>query len=100
VDVLIPLLDKDEVNYNVAWALGEIGDARAIPALVAALSNTDPLARVGAIGALEKLRAVQALPEMEKLFDDPEVPHAGDQIPVGTTARKAAEAIRAAAGRP
>jgi HEAT repeat protein len=94
VDVLISLLDHDDVNYNAAWALGEIGDARAIPALIAALSNTDALVRVSAIDALEKLRATQALPYLTALFGDPAVPNAGEQVAVGTTARRAAESIR------
>ena len=78
VDVLIPLLDRDEVNYKVAWALGEIGEMRAVPALIAALSNEDPLVRVTSIGALENLRAVRALPYLVSLFDDPAVPSAGE----------------------
>ena len=93
VDVLIPLLDRDEVNYKVAWALGEIGEMRAVPALIAALSNEDPLVRVTSIGALENLRAVRALPYLVSLFDDPAVPSAGDQVSVGTTARIAAASL-------
>ena len=94
VDTLLPLLDHDEVNYKVAWALGEIGDARAVPGLIVALSNRDALVRVSAIGALEKLQAIQALPYLSALFTDPEVPHAGDHFSVGWTARRAADAIR------
>jgi len=26
VPILIPLLQDDQINYNAAWALGEIGD--------------------------------------------------------------------------
>jgi HEAT repeat protein len=93
MEVLIPLLDHDENNYNVAWALGEIGDARAIPALIDALSNEDALVRVVAIGALEKLHARQALPQITALFDDDAMPNAGERVTVGTTARKAAASI-------
>ena len=80
MDVLIPLLDRDEVNYKVAWALGEIGDMRAIPELIVALSNKDPLVRYTSIGALESLRAIQALPYLTALFTDPAVPVPGDRV--------------------
>jgi len=93
VDVLIPLLDRDENNYNVAWALGEIGDARAIPPLIAALSNPDDVVRASAIHALDKLRAKRALPYLASLFDDPSVPHAGERGTIGTAAAKAAMSI-------
>lgn len=94
VEILIPILDDDEVNYGVTWALGEIGDSRAIPPLIAALSHRDAVVRVSAINALKKLRAVQAIPALESLSNDPEIPHAGDQVPVGKVAREAAEFIR------
>ncbi len=97
VGMLIPLLDDNDINYNVAWALGEIGDARAVPGLIAALSNSDAMVRVSAIGALEKLRADQALPTLVALFDDTALPSAGDRVPVGVTARKAADVIRGTA---
>jgi len=96
LDVLIPMLDHDEVNYNVAWALGEIGGPRVIPALIEALSNKDALVRVTAIGSLEKLRATQALPNLTALFDDAAMPSAGERVPVGTVARKAAESLQRA----
>ncbi len=95
LDVLIPLLDHDEVNYNAAWAIGEIGGARAVAPLIAALSHRDPQVRVGAVFALEHMRAKEALPHLAALFDDPAVPSGGEQVPIGTTARRAAETIRA-----
>jgi HEAT repeat protein len=93
VDTLIPLLDRDENNYNVAWALGEIGDARAISPLIVALSSPDTVVRVSAIHALDKLRAVRALPHLVSLFDDSSVPSAGERGTVGTAAAKAAVSI-------
>jgi len=95
VPVLIPLLDEDEQGYNAAWALGEIGDARAIPPLIRALSNKDAVVRVAAIGALQKLNAREALPQITALFDDHAIPQAGEQVPVGQTARKAAHSLQA-----
>lgn len=38
--ILVPLLKDEDVNYNVAWALGEIGDKRAIPHLRSLLDYT------------------------------------------------------------
>lgn len=59
---------RDDADPSVrgmsAWALGEIGDARALPALTAALSDRDPHVRemaVLALGALGDRRAVAAL---------------------------------------
>jgi HEAT repeat protein len=95
IDVLIPLLDDSEINYHVAWALGEIGDARAIAPLIASLANHDALVRVSSIDALAKLHAVSALPQLEVLFTDNAIPNAGDQVTtVGIAARKAADIIR------
>ena len=94
VDVLVPLLDGDEVGYNAAWALGELGDRKAIDPLIHALSSKDAVIRVAAIGSLEKLHATNALPQLTKLFSDTAFPQAGAQVPVGTTARKAADSIR------
>jgi HEAT repeat protein len=68
VDVLLPLLDDGDINYKVAWALGEIGDRRAIQPLIAALKNRDALVRVSAIQALEKLQATEALPHLRALL--------------------------------
>ncbi|MHC4206735.1 MAG: HEAT repeat domain-containing protein [Planctomycetota bacterium] len=38
---LVPLLKDEDVNYKVAWALGEIGDERAIPHLRSLLDYTE-----------------------------------------------------------
>jgi HEAT repeat protein len=89
VPILIPLLGDPDINYNVAWALGEIGDRRAIQPLIAALKDRDPLMRVSAIQGLEKLKAKEALPALHELLDDQAMPSAGDRVPVAATAKAA-----------
>lgn len=89
VDRLIPLLDDGEISYKMAWALGEIGDTRATPPLMAALANRDALVRVSAIEALVKLRGMEALPKLHELLSDDAMPSAGDRLSVAETARAA-----------
>ena len=89
VDVLIPLLDDEDVNYHVAWALGQIGDSRARRPLIAALNSRDALVRVSAIQALERLEATEALPQLRALLNDQAMPKAGPQVPVAETAKAA-----------
>jgi HEAT repeat protein len=99
VSTLVPFLADDDINYNVAWALGEIGDARATLPLIAALSSPSALVRTSAIHALEKLRAMEALPALTALFDDAALPSAGDRVPVGVAALKAVKTIRNSGAR-
>ena len=89
VDVLLPLLGDPQVNYKVSWALGKIGDPRAIPPLIAALGDADALVRVTAIEALAELRAAEALPKLHGLLNDHAVPRAGARVPVSHTAQAA-----------
>jgi HEAT repeat protein len=89
VAVLLPLLGDEDINYHVAWALGAIGDHRAIRPLVAALEDRDALMRVSAIQALEKLEATQALPQLRALLNDQAFPRAGDRVSVAETAKAA-----------
>jgi HEAT repeat protein len=89
VDVLLPLRGDEDINYHVAWALGEIGDQRAIRPLIAALEDRDALMRVSAIQALEKLKAVEALPQLRALLNDQALPRAGDLVTVAETAKAA-----------
>jgi HEAT repeat protein len=93
LDVLLPLLSDGEVNYKVAWALGEIGDRRAVPALIAALTDHGALMRASAIKALQALGAREALPYLRRLLPDQALPSAGDRVPVGATARVAIAAL-------
>jgi HEAT repeat protein len=73
VEFLIERLkDEDsDVRKNVAWALGEIGDARAVGALIEALRDKDSKVRRSVAEALGKIgdaRAVDSL--IETLKDD------------------------------
>jgi hypothetical protein len=73
VDKLIKAL-RDEDSYvriSVAWALGEIGDARAVDALIEALRDEDSYVRESiawALGAIGDARAVDSL--IKTLKDD------------------------------
>jgi HEAT repeat protein len=89
VDWLVPLLTDEQVNYKAAWALGEIGDSRAIGPLIDGLRDMKALMRISAIHGLEKLRAKEALPYLRGLQNDRELPSAGDQVSVADTARAA-----------
>ena len=89
VDLLLPLLTDEQVNYKAAWALGQIGDSRAIEPLIAALRDSKALMRISAIHGLETLRAKQAIPHLRALLHDRELPSAGDRVSVTDTARAA-----------
>jgi HEAT repeat protein len=89
VDILIPLLADPEVNYHVAWALGQVGDRRAIGPLIRTLEDRDAHVRVSAIHALEALDAKEALPQLRGLLNDQAIPSAGPQVPVADTAKAA-----------
>lgn len=89
VDVLIPLLNDDDINYKAAWALGEIKDKRAVAPLVDALRHKDALVRISAIHALEQLRAKEAVTHLRAMLNDTRLPSAGDQVSVADTAKAA-----------
>jgi HEAT repeat protein len=93
VPILIPLLQDEQINYNVAWALGEIGDDQAIGPLIEALRDKSSDMRVSAISALEKLGAVAALPHLYALLNDHEKTHYGAQISVAERAKAAIAAL-------
>jgi HEAT repeat protein len=89
VEILLPLLDDTDINYHAAWALGEVGDVRAVGPLIAALQNPDALVRIAAIQSLEKLGATEALPAIRTLLTDHALPRTGDQVSVADIAKTA-----------
>jgi len=93
VPILVPLLQDEQINHNVAWALGEIGDQVAISPLIEALRDKSSDMRVSAINALEKLGAVAALPHLHVLLNDREKTHTGAQISVAEAAKAAIAAL-------
>jgi M6 family metalloprotease-like protein len=60
---------------NAALSLVEIADARAIPALIAALDDADRKVRLYAVQALDRLKVPQAVPALSELaaHGDPEL---------------------------
>jgi HEAT repeat protein len=87
--VLIPLLKDNEINYKVAWALGEIGDKAAIPALIDALNDPSPDMRVSSIEALDTLDATEALPRLRLLLKDDDRIHTDNLRKVSEAAQSA-----------
>jgi HEAT repeat protein len=93
VDLLIPLLDDEDVDYKVPWSLAEIGDRRGIGPLVAQTERDDPSRRVLAIGALERLKAREALPRLRQLLQDDRMSSFGNRTTVADAARHAIAVI-------
>ncbi|OFW23970.1 MAG: hypothetical protein A3G21_03600 [Acidobacteria bacterium RIFCSPLOWO2_12_FULL_66_21] len=89
IPVLVPLLKDTEVNAIVPWALGEIGDKRAIGPLLEALDDESPTVRVLAIYALETLHATEALPRLISLLNDHRKSNFGAQVSVADAAKAA-----------
>jgi HEAT repeat protein len=89
VPLLVALLQDDDVNYKVAWALGEIGGPAAVEGLLDALFEKSPDVRVIAIDSLAKLNATDALPRLRTLLDDNEKSRFGRRISVADAARAA-----------
>ncbi len=89
VPVLIPLLKDKDINYKVAWSLGQIGDKSAISPLIETLNDRNPDMRVAAIYALEQLDAKEALTKMRTLLSDDETIHFDGLGPVSDAAKKA-----------
>jgi hypothetical protein len=70
VPVLISFLKDLDTNFAVSWALGQIGDRRAVGPLLDALDDESPTIRVMAIHGLEALHAREALPRLTLLLND------------------------------
>lgn len=90
IPVLVQFLKDSDINYKVAWALGEIGSKSAIPPLLDALDDRSPDVRVAAIEALVNLQATDALPKLQLLLQDNERIHTGS---LGTVSQSAQAAI-------
>ena len=89
IALLVPLLDDPETQSIVPWALGQIGDERATPPLIAALDNDDPSQRVLVIFALEELRAKEAVPRLLTLVNDNRRSQFGALVSVSAAAKGA-----------
>jgi HEAT repeat protein len=95
VELLIPLLNDPDTASIAPWALAEIGDRRAITALIAQLGRNDPSARVLAISALERLNAHEALPKLSELQQDNRKANFGQLTSVAEAAKRAIAMISA-----
>ena len=60
----------NRTNARIAEALGEIGDARAGPALLRLSRSQDGLVRLSAVQALGAIRCKDAVPELSHIVDD------------------------------
>jgi len=94
VALLVPLLDDAETQSIVPWSLGQIGDKRAIPPLIAALDNDDPSSRVLVIYALEELHAKEAVPRLMTLVNDDRKSRFGALVSVSEAAKAAIAKLR------
>lgn len=93
VPLLILLLKDKDLNYEIPWALEEIGDRSADAPLIEALGDGDPSVRVFAAQALAKLGAAEAVPSLRALLNDQEKSRLGDPVPVAEAASAAIEKL-------
>ena len=89
VELLVPLLDDPETQSIVPWSLAQIGDARAVAPLIAALDGDDPSMRVLVIYALEGLHATEAVPRLRTLLTDHRQARFGSLVTVSEAAKNA-----------
>jgi HEAT repeat protein len=65
------LSDKDwQVRREAAWALGEIGDPKAVPFLIRSLRDKDKYVRRAAAWALGKIGDPQVVPALIDVLKD------------------------------
>ena len=89
IALLVPLLDDPETRSIVPWSLGQIGDRRAIPPLIAALDIDDSSNRVLVIYALQALHAKEAVPRLLTLVNDNRKSSFGALVTVSEAAKAA-----------
>jgi len=92
--LLSALLTDPAVRAIVPWALGRIGDTRAIAPLLDALDQDDPTMRVLVIDALTTLHATEAIPRLTSLLNDQRQARFGAQVSVAAAAKAAIEGLR------
>ena len=64
----------NRTNARIAEALGNIGDARAGPALLRLARSGDDNVRIAAVEALGNVKSKDAVPELSHIVDDPTAP--------------------------
>ena len=94
IPLLAARLTDPAVRAIVPWALGRIGDTRAIASLLDALDQDDPTMRVLVIDALTTLHATEAVPRLTSLLNDERQARFGAQVSVAAAAKAAIEALR------
>jgi HEAT repeat protein len=82
-----------QIRADRYYAAHLLGDRRGIGPLVAQTDRDDPSLRVLAIGALERLKAREALPRLRQLLQDDRRSNFGDRTTVADTARRAIAVI-------
>jgi HEAT repeat protein len=81
-------------QFWIADNLGDFGDKKAIPILIKLLDNEKCQVRVGAIQALGKLEAVEALPKIEYIAEHDEALYGWFDDPIKDVAAQVAEKLR------
>lgn len=72
LEPLLEVLKEDPdatARANAAWALGSLGEDGAVPALIAALDDTETWVRLRSTSALKRLKARDALPRLVELLE-------------------------------
>ena len=95
VPALIAVLDVPSVNLAAIWSLAEIDDKRAVGPLITLLGKDDPTVQVLAIRALAKMDAKEAIPALYRSLDDTQRSHVDDLVSVKAAAQEALASLRA-----